>query len=148
MERGNRKKTARPDSSRHRATDIVTYSFLQEIERRSQKLKQLLASKSVVLLCVHFVSSHAQLRQLIYKKSTQCRLTSCLVWAFGRCMESEPQADSLDLLNEFKKKKCNCWNRFCITALKRHPKKNLRLVYFSHLKLQLSGLDSISNGGT
>lgn len=39
MERGNRKKTARPDSSRHRATDIVTYSFLQEIERRSQKLK-------------------------------------------------------------------------------------------------------------
>lgn len=81
MERGNRKKTARPDSSRHRATDIVTYSFLQEIERRSQKLKQLLASKSVVLLCVHLVSSHAhaQLRQLIYKKSTQCRLTSCLV---------------------------------------------------------------------
>lgn len=39
MERGNRKKTARPHSSRQRATDIVTYSFLQEKEKRSETLK-------------------------------------------------------------------------------------------------------------
>lgn len=39
MERGNRKKTARPDSSRQSATDNVTYSFLQETEKRSETLK-------------------------------------------------------------------------------------------------------------
>ena len=39
MERGNKKKTARPDSSRHRATDIVTYSFLHDTEKRSEALK-------------------------------------------------------------------------------------------------------------
>lgn len=39
MERGNRKKTARPHSNRQRATDIVTYSFLQEMKKRSETLK-------------------------------------------------------------------------------------------------------------
>lgn len=36
-------------------------------------------------------------RRFIFKRTSHCRLTSCLAWVFGRCMESEQQADSLGL---------------------------------------------------
>ncbi len=64
-----------------------------------------MTSKSIMPLCVQGVSSRRLLTRLMFKKSTWCRLTSCLAWAFGRCMESGPQADSPDLLNNSKKKK-------------------------------------------
>lgn len=47
MERGNRKNTARPDSSRQRATDMVTYSFLRDRGTGSETLKSAEDSISV-----------------------------------------------------------------------------------------------------
>ncbi len=56
------------------------------------------------LLCYCWVSSCRRLTRFISTKSSQSRLTSCLAWAFGRCMEWEPQAGSLGLLNNGEKR--------------------------------------------